>query len=293
MNLENYRNFIKIIDNGTISGASRELHIAQPALSSQLKSLEDLYGAQLIRRGARHLTPTNAGTILYEKARRITQIADDAQKEIQANIAGTRGTLRLALTPAYPDPVMSELLLDFSEAYPKIDFDIIEAPSQELLNMLQNELVEIAVVRTPAQLAPIFHTAHFLDEHLMVAYHKKNPWLSPKLDAIPLTALDGVPLCLSRGFKQQIIDRCLEAGFQPTIHSVSTSRYMALMWAGRGNAVSIFVKSLQGEQPDNSLCIRPLLGPNMDTRRSFITLKERTSSAVAKVFLQFVKQKIG
>lgn len=57
MNLEVYRNYVAIIDAGTISAASRELHIAQPALSNQLKALEAAYGTQLVERGPRHITP--------------------------------------------------------------------------------------------------------------------------------------------------------------------------------------------------------------------------------------------
>ena len=106
MNLEVYRNYVAIIDAGTISAASRELHIAQPALSNQLKALEAAYGTQLVERGPRHITPNNAGKILYEKARRMCQLEDAAQKEINASILGTKGTLHLGITPPGPIPTV-------------------------------------------------------------------------------------------------------------------------------------------------------------------------------------------
>lgn len=190
MNLEVYRNYVAIIDAGTISAASRELHIAQPALSNQLKALEAAYGTQLVERGPRHISPNNAGKILYEKARRMCQLEDAAQKEINASILGTKGTLHLGITPTWPDTNSANMILDFSNTYPEIDFDIYEENSGQLLELLEKGTIEVAVIRSAGQLPPSFSVRHTIDERLMVAFHKKSPWLSSHLDAVPLTALE-------------------------------------------------------------------------------------------------------
>lgn len=173
MNLEVYRNYVAIIDAGTISAASRELHIAQPALSNQLKALEAAYGTQLVERGPRHITPNNAGKILYEKARRMCQLEDAAQKEINASILGTKGTLHLGITPTWPDTNSANMILDFSNTYPEIDFDIYEENSGQLLELLEKGTIEVAVIRSAGQLPPSFSVRHTIDERLMVAFHKK------------------------------------------------------------------------------------------------------------------------
>ena len=292
MNLDAYRHFVAIVDAGTISAASRELHIAQPALSTQLRALEDAYGARLVERGARQLTMTNAGHILYEKARRICLLEDAAQKDIQASLSGTMGVLHIGLTPAYPDPLISQLLLDFGGRYPRVSFDIVEANSNQLLSLLHTGEIEIAVVRTPTQLSPLFSTACSIEEHMMVAYHRRNPWLSAKLDAIPITALDGVPLSLARGFSDRITSLCLEAGFTPIIRSVASSRFMTLLWTSLETTATIFVCPPNNLPEQQDICYRPLIGSHMDTYRSITTLKERTLSAVANVFLQFARQRL-
>lgn len=71
MNLDFYRNYIKIIDCGTLSGAARELHIAQSTLSSQIRVLEEEYGSELFLRGNRRLELTETGKLLYEKSKTI------------------------------------------------------------------------------------------------------------------------------------------------------------------------------------------------------------------------------
>ena len=91
MNLTYYRNFVEIVECGTISAASRKLLIAQPALSAQLKSMERELGAELLERTARQVVPTDAGRILYEKAKNMLMLQDVVEKEIAACVRGSRG----------------------------------------------------------------------------------------------------------------------------------------------------------------------------------------------------------
>lgn len=290
MNLDVYRNFVKIIDAGTISAAAKELHIAQPALSNQLKTLEEAYGTQLVIRGARHLAPNNAGKILYEKAKRICQLEDTAQKEIYATVLGTRGTLHLGVTPAWPDTNTANIILGFGEAFPEIDFDIYEENSGQLLELLQRNTIEVAIIRRSGQLPPAFRIRLALEEQLMIAFHKKNPWLSEKLSAAPLTALEDVPLAVSRGFQKKITDLCQQAGFTPYIRAVCSSRYLPLRWASSGTVAAVFVGPVRPDQLSPDICCCPLLGPGMKTQRLFTVLKEGSLSAVAESFLTYVSQ---
>ena len=63
MDLQCYRNFIAIVEEGSLTAASQRLHIAQPALSNQLKAMEREYGASLLIRGARRVSLTDGGRI--------------------------------------------------------------------------------------------------------------------------------------------------------------------------------------------------------------------------------------
>ena len=88
MNLEHYRNFITIVETGTISGAAEKLHIAQPALSNQIKNLEREYGAPLLTRGSRRVELTDAGRIMYSRAKSIAELENSARREIADCAAG-------------------------------------------------------------------------------------------------------------------------------------------------------------------------------------------------------------
>ena len=77
MDMEYYRNFIAIVEAGSLSAASKRVHVAQPALSNQLKLLQKKFGTQLvnIRRGVHNIELTNAGCILYNKAKYLCESA--------------------------------------------------------------------------------------------------------------------------------------------------------------------------------------------------------------------------
>lgn len=291
MTIDHYRNFIAIAEAGTISAASKVLRIAQPALSTQLKSFEKEYGAQLMIRYPRHLELTSAGKILYEKAKNICAVEDVAKNEINDCISGVRGTLWLGMTVAYPDPYITDLLLSFNEKYPNVRYEIFENSSDEILNLLKNNIIEVGIVRTPRDISPIFHSYFDIEEQLVAVYHKKNPWLSPNWASIPISLLQKVPLSVSKGFRQKITNICMKAGFQPDFFSVCSSRVIALMWASRGISVSIVTAASMGEYERDDFCCRPIVGYDTSTHRSFTVLKNRPLSTVTKNFLRFIQEK--
>ena len=77
MTLESYKNFVTIVECGSILAAANKLLIAQPSLSNQLKNIEKNYGTTLIIRGSRSIELTDAGRIFYQKAKQICQLEEN------------------------------------------------------------------------------------------------------------------------------------------------------------------------------------------------------------------------
>ena len=80
----------RIIDSGSLSQASRTLHIAQPALSRQISRLEDELGVKLLVRSVRGVTPTDAGIAVYRKATVILDQMQAMRRTAEANDASLR-----------------------------------------------------------------------------------------------------------------------------------------------------------------------------------------------------------
>jgi DNA-binding transcriptional LysR family regulator len=290
MNLEHYKNFLKIVEIGTISGAAKDLLIAQPSLSKQVKVLEKEFGIALLKRNARQIELTNEGQIFYEKAKLICSLHEMAADEIKASILGNRGTLRLGFTPSYPDLYVEELLREFSLLQPEIIYEIHETSSDQIMDLIKNNTIEIGIVRTPSPINPLFKSYKAVEERLMAVFHKNNPWFSARVKSIPIQKLKGVPLSISRGFKEKIREIFSEAGFSPNLLSVSSSRPTTLMWAKQGKSVGIVTTTSSEILETEVLVCRPLTGGDMSAKRSFIILKEHNLSSVAKSFLRFATE---
>ena len=128
MDLTVLRNFISIVQAGHVTAASEKIHIAQPTHSKQLRQLEHYYDAKLVltERGSRQIILTDAGRLLFEKAKYICSLDDSAIEEIRSSERGASGTLRLSVANSRSKPLIERLLKEFSKVYPDVNFMIYE-----------------------------------------------------------------------------------------------------------------------------------------------------------------------
>lgn len=103
MTLDSYRNFVTIVDCGSIVAAANKLLIAQPSLSNQLKNIEKTYGAKLLLRGNRSLELTDAGRIFYKRAKEICMMEEGLRNELLNQKAGFSELLKISI-PAGNSP---------------------------------------------------------------------------------------------------------------------------------------------------------------------------------------------
>ena len=297
MNIDCYRNYVQIVEQESLSAAARSLHIAQSALSMQLKQLEQEYGAVLFIRSSRHMELTDAGKILYEKSKNILKLLEASHKEISSCVNGAQGTLRIGMTQAYPDAHIEKLLLGFHDISPQINYEFYEVNSNEIIELLRAGVVEIGIVRTSGLLPPDICEAIQLKQRLCAYCSYNNPWITPYGKEIFLSSLDHVPLAISRGFVGLIQEVFLRSGVSSNIMSVSTSRNNPIMWAKAGKAIAIICKGAQETHDTAEAFSRPLTTDDaavtamLHATRSFVTLKDGSLSATAKKFIDYCSSK--
>lgn len=116
-----------------MTAASEFVHITQPALSKQLKSLENYFSTRLIitTRGSKHLILTGAGKILYHKATYICSLADMAKNEIDDVNDGDRGTFRISAANSRSSVFIKTCLEPFHDLFPNVIYEIYEGSVNE------------------------------------------------------------------------------------------------------------------------------------------------------------------
>ncbi len=157
MDFRHLRYFVAVVDEGQFVRAAAELHVAQSALSQQIRDLERELGAELLHRDRRGVTPTTAGVVLLGHARALLERAELARAEVAQLTGVITGTLRIASgSPSGPVPLPATLA-EFQRRHPAVEIVIRDAPSEELIRWLEDGTVDVAVItfapdRLPARL---------------------------------------------------------------------------------------------------------------------------------------------
>ena len=176
LNLTHLQNFIQIVEWGNISKAASVLNIAQPALSRQIKALEDSFGASLLQRHTWGVEPTEAGKLVLEHARRIQKECISAKESVQSNQDNPTGTVYLGIPAAYAVSLVPPLLQGMRVKYPNIKVHIVEAFSGTIYEWLVTGRLDLALLYYSRE-HDAAATTPYLDED-MVALRRPNAFES-------------------------------------------------------------------------------------------------------------------
>ena len=195
MNLKQLEYFVAIAEEGQITAAARRLHISQPPLSYELAQLERELGTQLVRRGPRGVTLTEAGRLLYERAGHILAMATATAREVSSVGKGLTGTLCIAVCGSVAGLAPSARLAELSERHPDVSLEVREGDVSAVVELVSSGIAEIGVVRTP-----------FSTQGLRVRYAPAEPLVAvmpPAMErgselTVTLAELEGAPLACDR-----------------------------------------------------------------------------------------------
>lgn len=152
MDLKQLSYFVKIVEEGSISGAAKKLFMSQPPLSSQMKLLEAELDCTLFERGSRTIRLTEAGETLYNYSRSLLQLSNVAKQETMNAARHFNGVLRIGIVSSLIGSDALGWLCGFSKQYPGIHYEINEADTYHLLSQFETNAIHLALLRTP------FHT---------------------------------------------------------------------------------------------------------------------------------------
>ncbi|MDQ7978454.1 LysR substrate-binding domain-containing protein [Paraburkholderia sp. SARCC-3016] len=246
MDLRRIRYFVVLAETLHFGRAALSLNIAQPPLSQQIRVLEQELGARLFERSNRRVELTPAGKALLPEARALLAQADRTSTVAARAQRGEIGELRVGLTgSAIFTVVIPRLILTYRQRFPGVRLRIDELTTQEQLNALLQQQLDVAIVRSVStpDLPPTLRATRLLEDSLVVALPAQHR-LAGVSRPLPIGALADeafvmYPRDSGTGVYDQIIMLCRQAGFAPTIaqeaHAMAT--IVGLVAAGLGVAV--------------------------------------------------------
>mgnify|MGYP002560480865 CR=1 FL=1 len=291
MDLKLFRNFIEIVEAGSLSAAAKTLYVAQPALTNQLHILEREFGAPLLTRSSRRQELTAAGQLLYNRAKLLLGMENSLRHEI-ADLHNTQaGTLRIALTPSTAMTMLDGCLTNFARAHPETHYELFETDSFEVINMTENGAADIGLARTPCRLTSEMDVTFIEGEQMIAAYHEAC-FAFDSAPLQPITILKDKPLCITHRYEEMVRTACESSGFRPDITCTNHHLAVSLIWAKNGMGVAIVPLSSFECVHDNHLRYCILDEPSFATKRVILSMKNRPKGALADAFLSFCKEQL-
>lgn len=236
--------YVAIVEAGSFSEAAARLHIAQSALSRQIKLLEEDVGVALLARTTRQVEMTAAGRAFYDDARRmLAELGDMASRARQAE-RGVQGTVELLHSSSVPlDDALLRALHRQVSAHSGATVSISTASSEQQAQDIQDGRADIGLARAPVlRQWPDVCTEVLYEEPLLLAVPPSHPLAFEQ--SVPMRALRDQPFVSlphphRGGLSYRVVDLCRQAGFFPRAAAAVSRKATLLKLVEHGFGVAL------------------------------------------------------
>ncbi|MFI0467300.1 LysR family transcriptional regulator [Saccharopolyspora sp. 5N102] len=241
MEIRQLRYFVAIAEEGNFRRAAERLHVAQPALSQQIRRLEQQLRTPLFIRTTRRVELTAAGSVLLENGRRVLAEADQALNAVQQSAHGEIGTLRIGFVSSAALTLVPKIVHALRANRPNLHLDLKEMTTDRQLEAINETALDVGIVRELEPQAGL-NVFKLVQEPLLVALPKSHPLArrrSIRLGELAAEKFVGFPRSQVSRLYDHIAALCHQAGFRmrPAQEAVQFPTILGLVAAGEGIAV--------------------------------------------------------
>ncbi len=232
--LKQFRYFEALARHGHFGRAAEASAITQPALSMQIRDLEDALGAQLFERGARQVRLTPLGEDLAVRVREILRAVDEIGDLARASDDRLVGRLRVGVTPTIAPYLLPRVIQTITARHPGLDIYVRETVTPNLIRELNDGRLDTAIVALPVSETSLSETALFSENFVLVRPEADKNAPVPSKEGLREMRL----LLLEEGhcFRDQALSFCDMATSQPRemLDGSSLSTLVQMVSAGIG-----------------------------------------------------------
>jgi DNA-binding transcriptional LysR family regulator len=245
------------------SKAAERLNIAQPALSIQIKNLEEYLGGKLFIRNKRNVALTDAGKAMLNKSRQLINNMDELVRYSDMLFSGKAGHLNISYSglAAYTG-VMGKIIGHFREQYPEITISLEEHDPSEQLKRLQSEKVHIGFMTTMAKTVPLGLNSKYLTSSSLTLLFPYNHRLVDK-KILSYEELRLEPFVIYASPQDNSATSIIEkiCGFEPIVLHRSSTALLIPSLVSAGLGIAIIPAAFEKIAQDTGAVSRPLLVP--------------------------------
>lgn len=291
-NLDLYKTFYYVAKNQSITGASNELMVSQPAVSKAIKVLERDLNTTLFNRNKDGVSLNNSGELLYNKIKKAMELITSAEEDVASLNNMEQGTINIGAGNTIMQRYLMPYIRKFHELYPNINVIVHTVVTPELIKKAQVGLVDLVFTHLPNDIPSNFKIINIKKLHDILVVNKdseyKNKTITKKdLSKLPLVLLpfdasnrkNFNKFCLSNNI---VIHPLMEIGNDLIIEDCAKS----------GLGVGLVVKEYVQSQLDNEELFELNTTFNMQ-EKNLVCLVEsnRTNNTIVNNFIELLKEK--
>jgi DNA-binding transcriptional LysR family regulator len=290
LNLRQLQTFVTVAQVGSFTRAAHLLHLSQPALTKQLRQLEETLGVRLLDRNTRAVGLTRIG-------RELVPVIDQLLREIGAVVTNTkelaeksRGAIRVAALPSISSTILPAAIARFKHLYPGISVMLKDVLAQRLVNLVKAEEVDFGIGCLNGADSEVRFSLLFSDRIVLVFLPE---FMAERKRAVQVGELIGLPLILMD--KESSVRRLVDQAFEsvgkvvtPVYEATFMSTAAGMVKAGLGVALLPSSAFESGELI--GLRSLPIKHPALTREIGVIEKAGRSLSPAAESFLQSLKK---
>ncbi|WP_341315514.1 LysR family transcriptional regulator [Paraburkholderia sp. IMGN_8] len=284
--------FATVAEHRNISRAAVALHLSQPAVSGQLRQLQDEFGEPLYQRDGRGVRLTPAGEQLASYATRLRDTWRQAHAYRDALRGMEQGTLRIGASTTPASYLLPYLIADFHRRYPDVSLHTADGNTTEIVGALDS--VDIAMIEGPvgSDLPPDTAVHAWREDEIVAIMPRTHPMAQPGGAAgeggrVELAACGAHPLVLREAGSgvRQIVERAFARAGVPMRVALEIAGVEGVKEAVRAGMGIGFVSAMSMRHEDGALCLFSLSPEPLTRRLSILVPHASAPSRVAERFL--------
>lgn len=296
MEFHQLRYFVAAAEELSMSRAAERVHVSQPALSRQIRLLEEEIGSALFHRIKQRIYLTDAGTFFLARARQLLCDSEMAVQQTQEQFGGMKRTLRLGFLSPFLDDLIAPVVREFQQRHARSKVSLFDLAPRAQLDRLRLRELDLGILANLEDEERKQFDVRTLSRHRFIAAIPSGHRLAGR-KSLKLAELKSDKwVSLSNAFfpkrREFLISTCEQAGFTPRITAEMDSLPMMLAEIGTGGGVGI-MPAHAAKLPHNGCVLIPFSAPTVHSELLLILPKNTTRNAEMETLIALISERAG
>jgi DNA-binding transcriptional LysR family regulator len=289
--------FCAVVERRSFSQAAAELGVTQPAVSLQIRSLEQRVGQRLLDRSGRRVEPTEAGQRLYRSAQRLLALEEQMLRELGEEAEGElSGRLEIGASTGPGGTVVPIVLGEFHRRHPRVHVSLVVSDTQRIVEQVARRELELGVVGAARRHRGVSFEPFFRDE-VVLAVQAGHPFAGKTMTAEQLKSEPLVLMQEGAGVRQVIDDALREKGVR--LRDLDVQFELGLQESARAAVLSGFGATfisrgaIESDLASGVLAIARVEGVEPSREISLVRSTGRAETRAVQAFVEFARERLA